>query len=68
MGQACRAGAMAALLGLLALPGVNLGGLRPGGAGARWTQAAWGLRPGRPCPAVGRGPEPRLRGALQGQG
>ena len=57
-----------ALLGVLAWPGVNPGGLRPGGAGARRVRAAWGLRPGRPCPAVGRGPEPRVRGAPFGAG
>jgi len=63
MGQVCWLRAVAGLLGLLASLGVNPGGLRPGGAGAGWTRATWGLRPGRPCPAVGRGPEPRVRGA-----
>ena len=43
----------------LALAGVNLGGVRPGGAGVLRVRAVWGLHPGRPCPAVGRGPAPR---------
>jgi len=51
-------GFMLALL-LPASPRVNPGGMRPGGAGARWVRASWGLRLVRPCPAVGRVPEPR---------